>query len=273
MFKIGEFAKLNRITISTLRHYDAINLLKPVRIEEATGYRYYSAEQMPYLSRILRLKEMGFSLDEITLIMEGDGDKDGLMRLLSLRQTQIQDNIAREEERLINLKDFMRDLKQEGNAMEYNILLKKTDSIKVAGLRDFISGYTEQGPLWEELVSYINENHGKIVPPCIAIYYDNKGSESLVDAEVLESISGDLKGNERITVRYLESVEAACVVHKGSYGKLGQAYNALSAWIEEKDLKIAGPQRELYLKGEWDSDSEEEYITEIQIPVVKKEAL
>ena len=59
-------------------------------------------------------------------------------------------------------------------------------------------------------------------------------------------------------------------MHKGSYGKLGQAYNALSAWIEEKELKIAGPQRELYLKGEWDSDSEEEYITEIQIPVVKK---
>jgi DNA-binding transcriptional MerR regulator len=149
MFKIGEFAKLNRITISTLRHYDAMNLIKPVKTDELTGYRYYSAEQMPLLSRILRLKEMGLSLEEITLIIKGNTDKDALMELLCLKQSEVQDAISREEERLNSLKDYMSYLNQEGKAMEYDVLLKKTDNIKVAGLRDLIPEYTAQGPLWE----------------------------------------------------------------------------------------------------------------------------
>lgn len=270
MFKIGEFAKLNRITISTLRHYDAMNLIKPVKTDELTGYRYYSAEQMPLLSRILRLKEMGFSLEEITLIIKGNTDKEALMELLCLKQTEVQDAISREEERLNSLKDYMSYLNQEGKAMEYDVLLKKTDNIKVAGLRDLIPDYTAQGPLWEELGNYINKNHGKMVPPCMVIYYDSKELLNAVDAEVLEGITGELKGSDRVNVRYLEPVQAACVVHKGPYSALSHAYEALSVWIEEKGYEIAGPQRELYLKGEWDSEREEDYITELQIPVEKK---
>ncbi len=77
-----------------------------------------------------------------------------------------------------------------------------------------------------------------------------------------------MEGNGRIKVRYLEGVEQmACIVHKGPYQTLGLAYTALSKWIQENGYTISGPQRELYLKGEWDSESTGDYITEIQIPV------
>lgn len=270
MFKIGEFAKLNRITISTLRHYDFMDLLKPVKTDEMTGYRYYSAKQMPRISRILKLKEMGFSLEEITLILKGNVDRDALLELLSRKEKEIQNVISREEERLNSLKDFVSYLDQEGKTMEYDVLLKKTDKIKVAGLREFISERGNQEHLWTELVDYINKNHGRMIPPCMVIYYDSKGPENAIDAEVLEGITGELKGNERVSVRYLEPLEAVCVVHKGPYSTLSRAYEALSDWIEGKGYKLAGPHRELYLKGEWDSDSEDEYITELQIPVEKK---
>ena len=89
-----------------------------------------------------------------------------------------------------------------------------------------------------------------------------------VDAEIIEPIVGDLDGNDRIKVRNLESVEQmACVVHKGSYQTISFAYNTLTKWIQENGYTISGPQRELYLKGEWDSESAEDYITEIQVPV------
>ncbi|MAT99904.1 MAG: hypothetical protein CL608_22415 [Anaerolineaceae bacterium] len=64
MFQIGEFSRLGSVTIETLRHYDALGLLKPAKVDPSTGYRYYSAKQMQPLNRILALKEVGFSLEE-----------------------------------------------------------------------------------------------------------------------------------------------------------------------------------------------------------------
>ena len=65
MLKIGEFSRLSQIAVSTLRYYDDIGLLRPVEVDGFTGYRYYSAEQLPKLNRITVLKDLGLSLTEI----------------------------------------------------------------------------------------------------------------------------------------------------------------------------------------------------------------
>lgn len=66
----------------------------------------------------------------------------------------------------------------------------------------------------------------------------------------------------------LEGVKSmACVVHEGSCNNLHLAYQAITKWIEENNYVIDGPHRELYLKGEWNAESEDDYITEIQFPV------
>ena len=70
MFRIGEFSRIARVTIDTLRHYDALGLLKPEKVDPFTGYRYYSAKQLQSLNRILALKEVGFSLEEIARILQ-----------------------------------------------------------------------------------------------------------------------------------------------------------------------------------------------------------
>ena len=64
MFKIGEFAQIAQVSDNLLRHYDAIDLLKPIHVDEWTGYRYYSAAQLPQLNRILALKDLGLSLED-----------------------------------------------------------------------------------------------------------------------------------------------------------------------------------------------------------------
>ncbi|QHQ60469.1 MerR family transcriptional regulator [Anaerocolumna sedimenticola] len=267
MFKIGDFAKLNRVTVAALRHYDAIGLLRPETTDNFTGYRYYSVSQMPKLNRIITLKELGFSLDEISLILNHKSG-DTLKLLLQLKYNEIKSKLEEEQSRLTRIETFMKLYEQEDYIMKYDIVLKSIDEIKVAGLRDFIPSYSEQGHLWMELGEYLGKKGVKTVPPCMVIYYDPGYKEDKVDAEIIEPIMGDLEGNDRIKVRNLESVkQMACVVHKGSYQTLSLAYNALSKWIEENGYTMSGPQRELYLKGEWDSKNPDEYITEIQIPV------
>ena len=154
--------------------------------------------------------------------------------------------------------------------MNYDIVLKEIEPIRVATLRDIIPTYSEQGHMWKELGEHIQKYGARIVPPCMVIYHDTGYKEESVDAEVVEPVDGDLPDTERIKIKLLDGVkEMACVVHKGPYQNLNMAYNAISKWIEENRYEIIGPHRELYLKGEWMTSDQNEYITEIQFPVGK----
>jgi DNA-binding transcriptional MerR regulator len=62
VFKIGDFSRLSLVSVKALRYYDELGLLKPARVDEFTGYRYYSASQLTRLNRILAMKDMGLSL-------------------------------------------------------------------------------------------------------------------------------------------------------------------------------------------------------------------
>ena len=80
LYKIGMFAQMNRVTIKALRHYDDIGLLKPEYVDEINGYRYYTSAQLPQLHRILAMRELGFSLEEIKKVNDGVSEKDLLIR-------------------------------------------------------------------------------------------------------------------------------------------------------------------------------------------------
>jgi effector-binding domain-containing protein len=270
MFKIGDFARLNRVTVKTLRHYDSIELLQPEKIDNFTGYRYYSASQMPRLNRILTLKDVGLSLDEIALILNKNLDSEQVQTLLELKHVEIADKIKAEQERLSRVENFIKICKQEAFRMSYDIVLKDIEPVRVAALRDTIPSYSTQGQLWKELGEHIGKHGARMVPPCMAIYHDAGYKEESVDAEIVEPVIGELPDTDRIKVKVLEGVkEMATVVHKGPFQTLHMAYNAISKWIEDNRYEIVGAQRELYLKGEWVTGDPNEYITEIQFPVRK----
>ena len=82
LYKIGMFANMNRVTIKTLRYYDEQNLIKPVYVDEKNGYRYYEASQIADLHRILALRGMGFSIEDIRRIINGEEEKKDLSWLI-----------------------------------------------------------------------------------------------------------------------------------------------------------------------------------------------
>ena len=70
MIKIGEFSKLAQVPIATLRYYDQVGLLKPDKVDATSSYRYYSVSQLRRLNRILALKGLGFSLEQIAAALD-----------------------------------------------------------------------------------------------------------------------------------------------------------------------------------------------------------
>jgi DNA-binding transcriptional MerR regulator len=93
MFRIGEFSRFSRVSVKMLRHYDELGLLPPARVDAQTNYRYYSADQLPRLHRIVALKDLGFSLEQIGVMLDGDPSTEQLTGMLKLRRAELQKQV------------------------------------------------------------------------------------------------------------------------------------------------------------------------------------
>src|SRR5579859_4226400 len=100
MFRIGEFSKIAQVSGRLLRYYDEIGLLRPQSIDPETGYRYYSARQLPRLNRILVLKELGLSLEHIARLLDQETSAEEIRGMLTFRKAQIEQALQEEMERL-----------------------------------------------------------------------------------------------------------------------------------------------------------------------------
>src|SRR5262245_63460928 len=103
MFKISEFAKLSRVSVKMLRYYDEIGLLKPAHVDPFSDYRYYMVEQLPRLNRIIVLKELGFSLQQIASLLEADMPVGQFKGMLRLRRAEVAQQIRAAQERLARI--------------------------------------------------------------------------------------------------------------------------------------------------------------------------
>ena len=272
MFKIGEFARFNRTTVKALRHYDALGLLQPGEVDAFTGYRYYTAEQMPRLSRILAMRDLGFSLEEIRLVLDRDPDAAGWSDLLAYKHAEIRAHLSAEQDRLARIEALMKRQERGGISVSQDVVVKKVDPVQVASIRAIIPDYGEQQPLWDEIFSWMERNHVKMAPPLTAVFFDIGYKDSQVDVEVACPIASTAPGAGRVVVRMLPgATEMATVVHTGPYESMPSTYAALMHWIEDNRYAIVGPNRELYWKTPGESADASEFVTEIQIPIVKRE--
>ncbi len=138
MFRIGEFSHIARVTIDTLRHYDALGILKPAWVDPATGYRYYTARQLQSLHRILALKDSGFSLDEIARILQDKLTNDEIRGLLKaqllLAEREMHSIQARQEQIITRLNH----LDLEDNMPAYEVTLKPVEALTIAAIRETV---------------------------------------------------------------------------------------------------------------------------------------
>src|SRR5579884_868813 len=129
MLKIRDFARLAEVSMTTLRYYDEIGLLKPIHVDPETGYRFYTMDQLPHLHRILAFKELGLGLTQIAEILDEGISAEGLQGMLRLRQAQIQQQIQAQQEQLVRVEARLRSLEQGGSLPNYEVVLKAVKPI------------------------------------------------------------------------------------------------------------------------------------------------
>lgn len=271
MLRIGDFSRLSRVSVKALRYYDEIGLLKPVEVDRFTGYRYYSADQLPRLNRIVVLKKLGLSLEEVAQLLNNDLPVSHIIQLLHVKQAEIQQRLHDEERRLGEVGEWLKQIEKEGIMPAIDVVIKKVSAQTVASVRDVIPAYHDIGKLFEELYPYLGEHKAQLLGPPIAIYHDMEYRERDVDVEVAVPIAGSLAATERIKVYELPAVEQmACLIHQGPYETINESYQALMSWVEANGYQMTGPDREIYLKSYDQTNDPASFVTELQQPVAKK---
>src|ERR1700752_1718043 len=120
MIKIGDFARLSQVSVVTLRYYDEMDLLKPVKVDIFTGYRFYSADQLPRLNRILALKDLGFSLEQIGLMLAENLSPEQIRAMLTLQKNEVEKRLSDEQERLRRIEVRLRQIEMENKMSNYD---------------------------------------------------------------------------------------------------------------------------------------------------------
>ena len=281
MFKISDFSKLSRVSVKALRYYDELGLLRPAQIDRFTSYRYYSIDQLPRLNRILALKDLGLSLEQIARLLDKELPPDQLRGMLKLKQAELQQQSDELRERLVRVEARLRQIEQEGKMPAYDVIVKKVEPQLVASVRGVVPTPPEQGPLWRELGAYLGQHKATTTGPCLTIYHDPEYKERDWDLEVCEPLGAVIPGSERVRVYELPGVETmACTIHHGPFVTINAAYEAISKWLAANGYRITGPCREVYLReaqhvNQTDSTSvsvsqtDPDTVTEIQFPVEK----
>ncbi|HZU09034.1 MAG TPA: MerR family transcriptional regulator [Pseudacidobacterium sp.] len=269
MFKIGEFSALTRISVKTLRFYDEVGLLKPAHVDTWTGYRYYSAQQLPRLHRILALKDLGFSLEQIVKALDSNISPQELRGMVMLRRAEQEGRVREEQERLNRLETLIKFIEQE-SVMSADVVMKEVPPQWIVSVREVIPNYPSVGMLYGKVMGQIGGGCNLGMP--VAIWHDLEHKEKDVDAEAGFLLKEPLAAHGTAQMYQLQPALVASYMHHGAYNRLDQAYQNLLRWVEENHYKLTGPFRELYhYCAQPVRQDDESYVTEIQIPVEKRE--
>ncbi len=114
MLKIGDFARLANVSVKTLRFYACEGLLVPVMVNRFNGYRYYTEEQLCELDRILALKDLGFSLEQIRTLQSEAITPCELRGMLNLKRMELQERVKTEQQRLSQVEERLHKIESEG---------------------------------------------------------------------------------------------------------------------------------------------------------------
>jgi DNA-binding transcriptional MerR regulator len=269
VFKIGEFARLGGVSAKMLRAWDALGLFRPVWVDPASEYRYYSAAQLPELRRILALRDVGVPLPEIAALVAGGLD---LRSVLDRRRSELEEQRREIERRLQALEISV----GSGDADESG-----PDVVLVRVAAEAVATYSvsetarDLGPAFYELEAYVRDLGRRAARPPGALVDGPPGRQRAVAVYV--PVSGPVAPRGPIGYRRLPPGRMASVIHRGSYGGLASAREALDRWIQAAGLAPSGPLRVLYLQFGAEPElrvpraylveRDVDFVTELQQPV------
>ncbi|MBI5671594.1 MAG: MerR family transcriptional regulator [Chloroflexi bacterium] len=278
MFKIGEFAQLAGISVRMLHHYDQLGLLRPRYVDRQTGYRYYAAEQLNRLHRILALKDLGLTLDEVAYLLDEAVTVEALRGMLLLKRAELHRRVQEEQARLARVEARLQHLEKAAGSAEYDIVIKSTGALDVVVLRRALAIGQSPAVLFREGLALLRER-GLEPSGFLCLYYFAyirqqhpaiKPRRNLIEAAFQVDLNAFRQkfgtNDRRLRLKTLNGFPlVASAIHCGPDQTRHLAFQGVRQWMAQHHYCMAAPAREFYLR----RDPAQHHITEVQIPLQK----
>ncbi|GAA1505570.1 MerR family transcriptional regulator [Sphaerisporangium rubeum] len=268
MYNIGDFARIGRVSVRMLRHYDTLGLLHPARVDPVNGYRYYEAAQLSRLNRLIALKELGLTLQQVGLILTDKVGTEELHGMLRLRRAELAAQVEAGNQRLARVEARLRLIETEG-VVSTDIVIKSVPAVRLAELSAVAESYAAEHigpviqPLYPELMSRIEAAGLAITGPSVA-YYEQTGDGVRVHAGF--PVNLDPVKEYDFDIADLPPIErAATTIHHGPMHDVDVTMQQLAKWIEENGYRSTGFAREVYIQ--YGHGDPADWVTELQEPV------
>jgi len=287
MLKIGEFSRLSQVTVKTLHHYDELGLIKPAHIDPATNYRFYTIQQLPLIHRIMALKELGLSLEQIGLMLDKEMPTEEIRGMLRLKQAEIQQQM-REEQRQLALVEFrLRMIEAETKFPDLDVVLKSLEPMRFLTFFVKTKDAHNNGPhsmlnvvkvinqaIADEKIQHtgivIDVFHGETILPFESLDLGDEQHEILIGVEKSqESIM--LEGIGPLAIREEPALKTAATLMLSGQGdgrlQEVEQVTLLRRWAFSHGYTPHNFVRYLHHRGPLQTLNHEEFVIEAQLPL------
>jgi DNA-binding transcriptional MerR regulator len=276
LFRIGEFSQIARVSGRLLRYYDSIGLLRPQRIDPETGYRYYSAGQLQQLNRILALKELGLSLDQVARMLDDRISAAEIRGMLTLKKAELEQSLAAEVARLRHIESRLVQIEQDGSLGDYDVILKSTPTLPVLSTRAVYPKFDDAIAALREISRAVRTQLAAAARENIIVIAHCDFDEENLDLEIGVTLNRQVNkpvrlpsGIEMAMMELPASETVATAVRSGPLYQSHLAFGKLGIWMEANGYEIAGPCREVFLDMPFQAPGQADPTVEIQFPVAK----
>ena len=275
MLKIGEISRLAQVTVRALHHYDKVGLLRPAYIDDFTNYRYYTVEQLPRLHRIMALKELGLSLEQISLMIDADLSAEQIRGMLNLKQAEIQQRLRDEQEHLQRVKFHLQMLELEGQLPALDVVIKDIPSLYALTLRRSVKRQhmVALGVEFEETAASHNI---QLTGPVTEIRFEEEFQFNHEDVEFVWPVSTsqvhaiDLKTFGTLQPKLVEGLPlvASYIVQGVNPKQYAEILPIFRRWIVDNGYQLLSTHRLVFHRGPVEHAEYEDWIIEFQHEIV-----
>lgn len=274
MFRIGEFSKIAQVSGRLLRYYDEISLLTPAHIDPESGYRYYSASQLPRLNRILALKDLDLSLDQIARLVDEAITAEEMRGMLLLKKAQVEQKLREEALRFRAIEVRLEQVETGDGLSDADVVVKSVPAQRFLAIREICATLNEgrqlMGLIAQALPARVDTS---VLGYPAGILHAQQFEQENVDVEIGFLVSGslgntvELPDGHVLTARELPAVDTMATAVRLGMPQTGFAcYHTLGRWMESNGYAFDGAVREIFIELA-EPGREDEAVTEVQIPV------
>jgi DNA-binding transcriptional MerR regulator len=264
-YTIGEFSQITGLSVKTLRFYHEKGILLPSSIDESSGYRFYDETKIEKARVIMRLRQMEFSIEDISAVTGQCEDEADILNYLERQKQFLQQRIHEDRDIVDSLGQIIAKEKEARKLLEdgaFTVGEKVIEPMLIAGIR-MKGKYSDSGTGFARLGKAIGRH---ICGPALCLYFDGEYLEDGANFEPSFPIRKRIEA-EGIVVRELPEARCLTLAHKGPYEQLGRSYAKIMKQAAGQKLSL--PTREVYLKGPGMifKGNPKNYLTEIQLPL------